>query len=368
MSVLSRCRSGVVDALVSDAGQYGVPDVDALLLALNLYGLCTPLGARVRLQLSLITSPEVRTVVVAAGRSDPPFTLSDDGWLYAAGVPIGRAVRTDADDAVSGYLRCWKHGTWWAATINPAGRSRCTGCAFCPTSLEPPADPVLTLERELHALLDGLELQLPPGGTLRSLHEVAVSTACYRTENAALEAMVMLRKVLRSRRINARIVLLSSVLRSREAFRFLAEHVAPFGLFLTAECVSRRDFLLKNTKADLLPEAMPALLAEAGAGLDTSFTYIAGLDTTVQLEKFMTVMLPQVTLFPSVQIFQPHKRIMDRLLSPEAECLGYYYNARRVVENIMTDLGSPLTPELWRCYRSLWATEYAGHALTGPTR
>ncbi|WP_163568724.1 hypothetical protein [Fodinicola feengrottensis] len=104
---------------------------------------------------------------------------------------------------------------------------------------------------------------------------------------------------------------------------------------------------MKNTKADLLPEMMPALLADArAAGLDTSFTYIAGLDTTAQLEKFMTVMLPQVTLFPSIQIFQPHNRIMDRLLTPEAECLGYYFNARRVVENIMTDLDSSLTPEL----------------------
>ncbi|WP_279580521.1 hypothetical protein [Fodinicola feengrottensis] len=51
----------------TDAQQYGVPDTDALLLALNLYGLCTPLGPRVRLQLSLIACPDVRTVVVAAG-------------------------------------------------------------------------------------------------------------------------------------------------------------------------------------------------------------------------------------------------------------------------------------------------------------
>jgi hypothetical protein len=39
-----------------------------------------------------------------------------------------------------------------------------------------------------------------------------------------------------------------------------------------------------------------------------------------------------------------------------------------VVENIMTDLDSPLRPETWRCYRSLWGTEYAGRTLTGPTR
>ncbi len=174
---------------------------------------------------------------------------------------------------MSGYLRCWTGGRWRAAMINPATRrpgdpatrSRCVGCAFCPTGLETCADPPLRLEGELHGLLDGLQRQLPPGGSLRELEEITVSTACYRSEDAALEALLVLRKVCRSRGLTPRLGLLSSVVRSREAFRFIAQEIAPFLLILTADCAGRRDLLLKNTKADLLPEAMPALLAQARA-------------------------------------------------------------------------------------------------------
>ncbi|WP_163507691.1 hypothetical protein [Fodinicola acaciae] len=359
----------VADRWAIDARRSAVPEIDAVLLALNVYGLCTPLGTRVRLQLSVPVGGPVRTVVVPAGRRSSPFTLSYDGVLFVDGVPIGRATRMDVDDAVSGYLRCWHNGAWRAATINPASRSKCTGCAFCPTALEPSADPKLTTDAELHALLDGLEKQLPEHGTLTDLEEVTVSTACYESEDAALEAMMVLRKILRSRHINTRIVLLSSVVRSREAFRWLAEHVAPFGLFLTAECVTRRDLLLKNTKADLMPELMPALLADARqAGLDTSFTYIVGLDATKDMEPFLSAMLPQVTLFPSLQVFQSHTPVMDGLRTSEADELRYFLNARRIVESIMTDVASDLAPESWRCYRSLWYESYAGLPLVGPRR
>lgn len=353
------------------AREHGVTDVDALLIALNLYGLSTPLGARVRLQLSVPVGAAARTVSVAAGRVTSPFTLSDDGVLAVNGEPVGCAVRTDVDDAVSGYLRNWdnQRGGWRAATINPASRSRCTGCLPCPTALEPPADPYVNTQEQLHALLDGLLRQLPYGGSLRDLDEVAVSTRCYGTEDAAVDAMLMLRKVLRARRMNARIMLLSSVVRSREAFRYLAENVGPFGLFLTADCVSRRSLLLKDTKADLSPEAMPDLLADArAAGLDTSFTYIVGLDAPADMEWFFRAMLPQVTLFPSIQVMQSHSPVNDHLAHPDAAELAYFLDARRLVEDIMGGLASPLLPEPWRCYRSLWSETYAGQPLPGARR
>ncbi|WP_163511404.1 hypothetical protein [Fodinicola acaciae] len=351
------------------ADRFGVPRTDAVLLALNLYGLQTRLGARVRLQVSVPVGAQARTIVIAAGRPDSPFTLADSGQLFAGAELVGAAVRTDVDDAVSGYLRCWDGTAWRAATINPASRSKCTGCAPCPTSLEPTADPRLDTEDELHLLLDGLRQQLPHGGSLRDLHEITVSTACYESEDAALEAMMVLRKVLRSRRIDARIVLLSSVVRSREAFRWLAEHVGPFGLFLTADCVTRRNLILKKTKADLLPELMPALLADAReAGLDTSFTYIVGLDSTKDMEPFLSAMLPQVTLFPSLQVFQAHTPVMDGLHTPEADEFSYFLNARRIVESVMVDAANNLVPEPWRCYRSLWYESYAGQPLEGPRR
>lgn len=353
------------------AEQYGVPRADALLIALNFHGLRTPLGARVRLQVSMPAAEEPRTIVVPASRPSSPFTLSDYGRLFADDQPIGIAVRQDPDDAVSGYLRNWDEqlGRWRAATIDPATRSLYKGGQFCPADLEPSADLYLNTAEHLHALLDGLLRQLPYGGSLRDLDEVAVSTRCYETEQAAVDAMEMLRKVLRARRMNARIVLLSSVVRSREVFRYLADNAGPFGLFLTAECVSRHDLLLKDTKADLSPEAMPDLLANArAAGLDTSFTYTIGSDEPADMECFFRAMLPHVTLFPSIQVLQSHVPVTDDLTHPGAVDLTYFLDARRTVEDTMCSLGSALVPEPWRCYRSLWYETYAGKPLAGARR
>jgi hypothetical protein len=127
--------------------------------------------------------------------------------------------------------------------------------------------------------------------------------------------------------------------------------------------------LLKKTKSDLLPEVMPGLLADArDAGLDTSFAYIVGLDPTRDMEPFLSALLPQVTLFPSLQVFQAHTPLMDGLRTPEADELRYFLNARRIVESVMSDVASNLVPESWRCYRSLWYESYAGQPLVGPRR
>jgi hypothetical protein len=338
---------------------------DVLLTALNVYGLRTPLGARTRLYVSIPGDPAERLVVVPSDQAGSPFELADTGQLLVAGTPVATVRRAEHDDAVSGYLRCWDGGRWRAATVNPNSRCRCTGCAFCPTTLEDAVDPRLRLDEELAQLLAGLAAELPPGGKLTDLTDITVSTGCFHTEAAGLEHLGVLRRVLDEHGIDARIGFLSSVLRSDEAFARLAAECSPVLLFLTAECASRRELLLKSSKASLLPEQMPDLLARAKtAGLQTSFTYIVGLDPFDVMVDFLSELLPHVTVFPSIQIYQAHTPLMDVLRSPDAGDLEYYLRARAHIERLTAARG--LVPEPWRCYRSLWYSTYAGARLTGP--
>ncbi len=348
------------------AADYDVAWTDLLLLALNVHGLSTPVGARVRLDLQLPDEAESRLLVVPSGRADSPFELAGDKLLVQGRwvADVGRGV---VDDAVPGYLRCWDGTRWRAATLNPNSRSRCTGCAFCPTSLEAAVDPRLRLDDEIAGLLAGLAAELPAGGSLADIEDVTISTGCFHTEAAALEHLRTVRRVLSDHGMRPRIGLLSSVLRSTEAFEEIAADVGPFLLYLTAECSTRRDVLLKASKASLLPEEMPALLARArAAGVDTSFTYIVGLDPFDEMREFLRRLVPQVTVFPSVQVYQAHTTLMDLLRAPEADALPYYLRARRELE----DLCAPrqLVPERWRCYRPLWYTTFAGNRLTSPCR
>ncbi|MEQ4206444.1 hypothetical protein [Actinopolymorpha sp. B9G3] len=348
------------------ASDYDVAWTDLLLIALNVHGIRTPAGSRVRIDLRLPTEPEPRLIVVPSGRPESPFELVGDA-LVVEGRTVAAAERVVADDAVPGYLRCWDGERWRAATLNPNSRSRCTGCAFCPTTLEDAVDPRLRLDDEIAALLAGLAAELPPGGSLADLTEVTISTGCFHTEAAALDHLRTVRRVLSDHGIQPRIGLLSSVLRSQEAFDAIAREVGPFLLYLTAECTSRRDILLKESKASLRPEEMPALLARArAAGLDTSFTYVVGLDPYVEMREFLLLLLPQVTVFPSIQVYQSHTPLMDVLRSPDATDLSYYLRIRREVEDRCSVRG--LVPERWRCYRPLWYTTYAGLPLTGPSR
>lgn len=348
------------------AREHDVAWTDLVLVAVNLYGIRTPLGARIRLLVRVAGERESRVVVVPSGRPDSPFELVEDR-LCVDGRTLAHVERRAVDDAVPGYLRCWDGRAWRAATVNPNARSRCTGCAFCPTTLEDAVDPRLRLEDEIAALLAGLAAQLPPGGTLRDLAEVTISTGCFHTEQAALTHLRTVRRVLTEHGLTPRIGLLTSVLRSREAFAEIAREIGPFLLYLTAECASRRDVLLKASKASLTPEEMPGLLARArAAGLQTSFTYVVGLDPYQLMRDFLRTLLPHCTVFPSVQVYQSHTALMDLLRAEDAGELAYYLDLRREIERVAAPRG--LVPQRWRCYRPLWYSTYAGRPLTGPCR
>ncbi len=341
-------RTVAVERLERSALQYGVPIEDLLLMAINLYGVFSGQDRhRARLSVRLVRQPGVPwQVIVPLNAAASPFELHA-GELSLQGKLIAHVERVDADEAVGGYFR----NDGKAATLNPNARSRCTGCAFCPNTLEAAADPRLTEDRALDELLSAL-VEQHPRRDLTELREVTVSTGCFERETAALRHLLDLRAALTRHEISARIGFLTSVIRSREGFERLAD-VAPFVLRLTAECFSRRDLMLKATKATLTRADMPEVLAFARhAGLDTSYTYIVGLDTLDDLAAGVTALAPHTTEFPNFQVYQAHNTIMAGLRSPGAADLDFYLEARGAIERIVGPTG--LRPVAWECYRPLW--------------
>jgi len=340
--------------------RHSVPIEDVLLIALNLHGVDSFQGHnRARLTLSLTRAPDERfLVVVPLNRADSPFRLYGDA-LTLDGTTIAQVHSVDADAAIGGYFRAGGD----VVTLNPNARSRCSGCAFCPTTLEVAADPRMSAEQELAELLHALATQ-SPRGDLASVREVTVSTGCFEREDTALDHLRSLRRVLTASSLHPRVGFLSSVLRSDFAFRTLADEVAPFLLYVTVECFTRRELMLKSTKADLTAAEMPSLLRRARrAGLDTSFNYVVGLDALEPVREHVRRLAPHVSVFPNFQVFQAHNRFMETLRTPTGGDLEFYLLARRELERIFAPLD--LRPESWRNYRPLWYFEYAGTPLTG---
>lgn len=348
------------DEITCLALRYGVPVEDVLLLAVNLFGISSDQQRhRARLTIRLTREPEVPwMVIVPLNAADSPFRLREEE-LFIDREVVGQVQRIDADEAVGGYFR----DDGRAATINPNARSRCTGCAFCPNTLEPAADPRLSERRGLGELLAAMAAQ-HPRGDLTMLREVTVSTGCFEHEDIAMTHLVELRNVLSAHDITARVGFLTSVLHSDAAFAELAERVAPFVLRLTAECFTRRALMLKASKAALTCARMPGLLARARrAGLDTSFTYIVGLDCLDDLRAGVADLASHVTEFPNFQVYQAHNSIMAGLRAAGADQLEFYLQARRELERIIAPSG--LRPRSWECYRPLWYFTFAGEALVG---
>ncbi|MFF4767383.1 hypothetical protein ACFY1V_12795 [Streptomyces sp. NPDC001255] len=365
MSRATSSGSAVGTARLRDLEQtalrHGVPLEDVLLIAVNLYGISGQDRHRARVNLRLARRPEAPwQIIVPLNRPASPFLLRGDE-LSLNDVVVAHVERVDADEAVGGYFR--NEGR--AATLNPNARSRCVGCAFCPNTLEAAADPRLREEQGLDDLLRALSEQ-HPRRNLGELTEVTVSTGCFERQDAAVAHLTALRPALERAGVSARIGFLTSVLRSDAAFEAIASQVAPFVLRLTTEHFTRREALLKSTKADLRPEHMPDLLARArAAGLDTSYTYIVGLDPMEDLVRGVNSLAGVVSAFPNIQVFQAHTVMMQGMRTPGAEGLDYYLRARTVVERAMSPTG--LRPVGWECYRPLWYFTYAGEdLLDGP--
>ncbi|MFF7408807.1 hypothetical protein [Streptomyces lydicus] len=348
---------GAVEQL---AARYGVPVEDALLIAVNLYGIDSDLPRhRARVQVRLASAPSVPwQLIVPLNVTDSPFRHRD-GVLKLDRAAVGTVERIDADEAVGGYFR--DGGA--ALTLNPNARSRCVGCAFCPNTLEAAADPRLSEERDLRELFAALREQ-HPRRDLTELREVTVSTGCFEREPAAVQHLRTLRTVLGEHGVKARMGFLTSVLTSSDAFGHLTSGVGPFILRLTAECFTRRDLLLKASKAALDVSEMPGVLRRAlAAGHGTSFTYIVGLDRLDALRAGVSALTPYVTEFPNFQVYQAHNSIMAGLRALGAHDLEYYLHARVVIENIMGP--SALRPAAWECYRPLWYFTFADEPLVG---
>lgn len=337
------------------AAEFGICTEDILLISLNAMGLkgIHTDSNRVRFYARLHVRPDREfRLILSTGRSNSPFTISG-GELYFKDSAIA-TVRDEYDDAaVIGYFR----GNKDVITLNSNSRSVCTGCVFCPNTLEGSSDPPIieldALTRQLRVLADFNGL-----ADLNGVREVNLSTGCFGSEQPAISHLILVREALARLNSNPQIGLLTSVLRSRACFEEIKQEIGDFHMIMTTECFSRRDEILKSSKASMTPEMMPHILKDArDAGHQTSFTYIVGLDDLSVMEHYVRQMSPYVTRMPNFQVYQPHDPIMDRYAADGASSLEYYLRARKILEEIFVT--SSIRPEAFANYRPFWYFEFA---------
>src|SRR4029453_2450821 len=118
-----------VDDIVDLAGGYGVPALDAVMIAANFYGARTELQhPRARFQIwpdGPIAWPELFQLILPLDNPESPFLLTDVELSFDGQV-VAQVQNVENDDVVIAYPR--KGGR--AMTVNAYARSQCTGCIF----------------------------------------------------------------------------------------------------------------------------------------------------------------------------------------------------------------------------------------------
>ena len=340
------------------AREYAVNVEDVLLIAINACGVESALPfTRMRFELALRgKESDPVFLIVSLGRRRSPFRLTEDA-LYLRGEHIGSVRQLAHDDVVLSYWRNDKK----SLTLNSNGRSQCTGCIFCPNTLEHASDPRLAHLDDLSGYLEFL--QLSSGQPLRNVDKITVCSGCFHEEELAIGHMEMLARAASRFGFAGEYHILSSVVRSRDAFRQIATTMPRFHLTLTAECFDNRATVLKRSKADLTVADMRRVLGDAmEAGLKTDITYIVGLDACDRMLAGLTSLVGVINTFPRLQVFQAHNSLMDQFGTPGSEQLSFFLSARRSLEALFAS--SPLRPQSWENYRPLWYYTFAGSPLT----
>jgi hypothetical protein len=342
------------------SSKYGVPELDVLLIAANAAGARTELRyPRARMQLRPLGSREAWQVILPLDSPDSPFVLDEDG-LSLGDEHVADLVGCENDDVVLTYLRAGGR----SITLNTHSRSTCIGCLFCPNVIEDAADATLTTEEQLADLLRWISAD--NGWTdLSEVDVITVCTGCFRTPEAAIEHMGALRRAASPQGFAGRLHLLSSVIRERRHLERLAEEAGAFHLTLTLECFTRRNLLLKDSKASLTLERSCEILDDcADLGIIGDFTYVIGLDPMEATINGIRLLASHCGTFPRIQVFQAHNEYMRSSRDPSAADLEYFLSARNAIEGDFSARG--LAPVSWENYRPLWYSSYCGNPVSGP--
>jgi hypothetical protein len=195
--------------------------------------------------------------------------------------------------------------------------------------------------------------------------QIAVVTGLFGGEQAVIDHLKLIKEVVDPRGFAGELMYFGCEVNSPQALKEMAA-LGRTALVYAVDNFTKREQILNRRKAAVNPEEIKKVLMEAkGAGITTTFAYIAGIDDLGSLEAGFADLKESVSRFPVVNIYQIQTPGQLAAMDPEAKKLEYYARARKLIEGVMGDTG--LMPRPWENFRPLWYETFGKKSLTAHT-
>lgn len=359
-----------IDKIKLLSQRYDILSEDVFFISLNFYGIDANVEyPRIRFEFEpndnvLFKHAKKRNIIrffhAVPIREDSPFSLSAKyDLLLFNGEVMGKVYDVHNDTCDVEYTR----NLGRVLNLNPVSKSNCHGCKFCHTIIQEAKDRIDIKSAEGLTLFIEKWLHDKNIHNLAEIEQIAIVTGTFGSVLSVKDYCCLVRNLLKKYSYKNELFYFGSEV-DAISLQTMGKECFPFALCYTLECFDRREDILKSVKAQKTIQDIQKLFKIAMENkIEVNFSYVLGIDSLQTIKKSFTEIVPHITRFPIINIYQRHRNIDDSILDSAAHDIEYYLETRNIIESIF--LETPMRPRTWENYRSLWYLSFANEELKG---
>ena len=342
--------------------KYNIQVSEIIQIDLNRCGIYLPNNEvrenfRVRFKGQILDDYETWYALPVRAKEDTYFS-AHDGSIYYKDIRIGSLTTNLMLDTCESSYQRGPH----LLNLNSRSRSNCGGCKACIHNYKSFYDnTVIKDQNALYTREDINNFFDSKNIDVSQFVQIAVVTGLFHGEEKVVEHMQLINEVAKKRGFNGELMYFGCEVNSEEALKELAK-IDNFALIYAYDNFTKRDELLTKTKSKLkLETAKNTLDIAKSKGINTTISYISGIDSLESMKNGFTLIRDSLTQFPIINIYQIQNSGQAVIMDEEARGLEYYLKSRNELEKMLID--KEFKPKRWANYRPLWYKYYNGEMM-----
>lgn len=341
--------------------KYGIIPSEIIQIDLNRSGIYLPNGEvrenyRVRYKGEISGSRNSWFALPVRSKNDTPFSATAEKINFKD-IQIGSYDELRLDTCESSYQRGPN-----LLNLNSRSRSNCGGCRACVHNYHGLYDQTVIKDRkQLITTTDIDDFFTSKKLDVSKLTQIAVVTGLFGSEENVISHMKLVNEVAKQRGFQGELMYFGCEVNSERALDELAK-LDNSAIIYALDNFTKRDLLLNKTKALITLEKAKRTLEKAKRrGIETTISYISGIDSLKDMSNGFTELKDALTRFPVVNIYQIQTPQQASIMNEEAANLEYYIKTRIELEKIFAETG--FRPKRWENYRPLWYDTFGSEIL-----